>query len=145
MGGYDEVVLLNERGEVAECTAANIFCVSEGRVLTPPLSSGCLEGVTRGVVLDIGAAGGRGGGRAHAAASGSLFGRRSIYFVDQSQFDCGERNQRAHDRYDAAAGDAETSGGVCRVRSRVRGSARGCGRQTLTGLRLLGGSLVTSR
>jgi branched-chain amino acid aminotransferase len=54
-GGYDEVVLLNERGEVAECTAANIFCVSEGRVLTPPLSSGCLEGVTRGVVLDIGA------------------------------------------------------------------------------------------
>ncbi len=57
-GGYDEVVLLNERGEVAECTAANIFCVREGRVLTPPLSSGCLEGVTRGVVLEIGAAAG---------------------------------------------------------------------------------------
>jgi len=53
-GGYDEVVLLNERGEVAECTAANIFCVRDGRVLTPPLSSGCLEGVTRGVVLEIG-------------------------------------------------------------------------------------------
>jgi branched-chain amino acid aminotransferase len=52
--GYDEVVLLNERGEVAECTAANIFCVREGRVLTPPLSSGCLEGVTRGVVLETG-------------------------------------------------------------------------------------------
>src|SRR3984885_6029198 len=52
-GGYDEVVLLNERGEVAECTAANIFCVREGRVLTPPVSSGCLEGVTRGVLLDI--------------------------------------------------------------------------------------------
>ncbi len=56
--GYDEVVLLNERGEVAECTAANIFCVREGRVLTPPVSSGCLEGVTRGVVLDIGAGAG---------------------------------------------------------------------------------------
>ena len=53
--GYDEVVLLNERGEVAECTAANIFCVREGRVLTPPQSSGCLEGVTRAVVLEIGA------------------------------------------------------------------------------------------
>jgi branched-chain amino acid aminotransferase len=53
--GYDEVILLNERGEVAECTAANVFCVREGRVLTPPLSSGCLEGVTRAVVLDIGA------------------------------------------------------------------------------------------
>src|SRR6202166_2369875 len=45
--GFDEVVLLNERGEVAECTAANIFCVHHGHVLTPPLASGCLEGVTR--------------------------------------------------------------------------------------------------
>jgi branched-chain amino acid aminotransferase len=56
--GWDEVVLLNERGEVAECTAANIFCAREGRVATPPLSSGCLEGVTRGVLLEIGAAAG---------------------------------------------------------------------------------------
>ena len=51
--GWSEVVLLNERGEVAECTAANIFCVKDGKVLTPPLSSGCLEGVTRGVLLEI--------------------------------------------------------------------------------------------
>ena len=57
-GGYDDVVLLNERGEVAECTAANVFCVRGGRVITPPLSSGCLEGVTRGIVLEIGAAAG---------------------------------------------------------------------------------------
>jgi branched-chain amino acid aminotransferase len=56
--GFDEVVLLNERGEVAECTAANIFCVRGGRVLTPPLTSGCLEGVTRGVLLEIAAASG---------------------------------------------------------------------------------------
>lgn len=52
--GYDEVVLLNERGEISECTAANIFCVHEDHVATPPLSSGCLEGVTRSVVLEIG-------------------------------------------------------------------------------------------
>lgn len=52
--GLDEVVLLNERGEVAECTAANIFCVKGGRVQTPPLTSGCLEGVTRSVLLEIG-------------------------------------------------------------------------------------------
>ena len=55
-GGYDEVVLLNERGEVAECTAANVFCVRDEQVLTPPLSSGCLEGVTRAVLLEIGKA-----------------------------------------------------------------------------------------
>jgi branched-chain amino acid aminotransferase len=57
-GGYDEVLLLNERGEAAECTAANIFCVRAGRVLTPPLDSGCLEGISRSVLLEIGAAAG---------------------------------------------------------------------------------------
>lgn len=51
--GFDEVVLLNERGEVSECTAANIFAVKAGKVITPPLSSGCLEGVTRGVLMEI--------------------------------------------------------------------------------------------
>lgn len=52
--GYDEVILLNERGEVAECTAANVFCAKEGRVFTPPLLSGCLAGITREVVMEIG-------------------------------------------------------------------------------------------
>jgi branched-chain amino acid aminotransferase len=51
--GLDEVVLLNERGEVAECTAANIFAVKDGKVFTPPLNSGCLEGVTRGILFEI--------------------------------------------------------------------------------------------
>jgi len=51
--GFDEVVLLNERGEVSECTAANIFALKGDKVLTPPLSSGCLEGVTRGVLMEI--------------------------------------------------------------------------------------------
>ncbi len=52
--GWSEVVLLNERGEVAECTTANIFSVKDGTVSTPPLSSGCLEGVTRSVLLEVG-------------------------------------------------------------------------------------------
>jgi len=51
--GFDEVVLLNERGEVSECTAANIFAVKSEKVVTPPLSSGCLEGVTRGILMEI--------------------------------------------------------------------------------------------
>jgi branched-chain amino acid aminotransferase len=49
--GFDEVVLLNERGEVSECTSANIFAAFGNRVATPPLSSGCLPGVTRQVLL----------------------------------------------------------------------------------------------
>jgi branched-chain amino acid aminotransferase len=50
--GFDEVVLLNERGEVAECTSANIFAIEGTRVWTPPLAAGCLPGVTRAVLLD---------------------------------------------------------------------------------------------
>lgn len=51
--GFDEVVMLNERGEVAECTSANIFAVKDGKIFTPPLNSGCLEGVTRGILMEI--------------------------------------------------------------------------------------------
>lgn len=49
--GFSEVILLNERGEVAECTSANIFAVRDGVTYTPPLSSGPLPGVTRAVML----------------------------------------------------------------------------------------------
>ena len=49
--GFDEVILLNERGEVAECTSANIFVANGNRVLTPPLASGPLPGITREVLL----------------------------------------------------------------------------------------------
>ncbi len=51
--GFDEVLLLNERGEVAECTAANIYCVRGQTVITPPSSSGCLLGVTREILLEL--------------------------------------------------------------------------------------------
>jgi branched-chain amino acid aminotransferase len=50
--GLDEVVLLNERGEISECTSANVFIVTKGKVLTPPLASGCLPGVTRAILLE---------------------------------------------------------------------------------------------
>jgi branched-chain amino acid aminotransferase len=49
--GFDEVILLNERGEVTECTSANIFAVRDGVTYTPPLQSGLLPGVTREVML----------------------------------------------------------------------------------------------
>jgi branched-chain amino acid aminotransferase len=49
--GFDEVVLLNERDEVAECTSANIFAAKGGEVWTPPLGSGCLPGITRELLL----------------------------------------------------------------------------------------------
>lgn len=51
--GFDEALLLNEKDQLAECTSANIFLVRKGEVLTPPLSSGCLPGVTREILFEI--------------------------------------------------------------------------------------------
>jgi len=51
--GFDEVVLLNEHGEVSELTSANLFAVFGAEVRTPPLrSSGCLPGITRALLLE---------------------------------------------------------------------------------------------
>jgi branched-chain amino acid aminotransferase len=49
--GYDEALLLNEKGNVSECTSANIFIARGATVTTPPLSAGCLPGVTRDILL----------------------------------------------------------------------------------------------
>jgi branched-chain amino acid aminotransferase len=74
--GFDEVVLLNERGEVAECTAANIFCVKGGRVATPPVTAGCLQGITRSVLLEIGSGAG-------APVEERVLRREDLYAADE--------------------------------------------------------------
>ncbi len=51
--GFDDALLLNEKGQLAECTSANIFLVRGNQVFTPPVSSGCLEGVTRDILFAI--------------------------------------------------------------------------------------------
>ncbi len=56
--GCDDALLLNEFGNVSECTAANIFYAQGGQVITPPLTAGCLAGVSRQVLLEIGPAAG---------------------------------------------------------------------------------------
>lgn len=51
--GFDDALLTNENGQLAECTSANVFLVRGGKILTPPLSSGCLPGITREILLEI--------------------------------------------------------------------------------------------
>jgi branched-chain amino acid aminotransferase len=51
--GCIEALMLNHKGEVAECTGDNIFLVRNGRLLTPPCDAGILEGVTREAVLEL--------------------------------------------------------------------------------------------
>ena len=51
--GYDEAILLNNEGLVSECTGENLFVVRGGRVITPPLAAGALEGITQWSVIKI--------------------------------------------------------------------------------------------
>src|SRR5438477_7489019 len=51
--GYDEAILLSPQGYVSECTGENIFVVKHGRIITPPVSAGALEGITQSSVLTI--------------------------------------------------------------------------------------------
>jgi branched-chain amino acid aminotransferase len=51
--GCIEALMLNHKGEIAECTGDNLFLVRAGRVLTPPIDAGILEGITRDAVIGL--------------------------------------------------------------------------------------------
>ncbi len=51
--GYDEAVMLNSQGLVAECTGENVFVARDGKLITPPLVAGALEGITQHSVMTI--------------------------------------------------------------------------------------------
>ncbi len=51
--GYDEAILLNEEGYVADGSGENIFVVRDGVLYTPPTSASCLPGITRDTVIRI--------------------------------------------------------------------------------------------
>ena len=53
--GYDEAVMLAPNGLVAECSGENIFVSRHGKLITPPLSAGALEGITQNTVMTIAA------------------------------------------------------------------------------------------
>jgi len=52
-GGYDEAIMLTDQGFVADGPGENIFVVKDGRILTPPLSTSILPGITRESVIEI--------------------------------------------------------------------------------------------
>ncbi len=53
LAGADEALMLNDAGNVAECTADNVFIIKHGQIFTPPITAGALRGITRSVVFDI--------------------------------------------------------------------------------------------
>ena len=55
LAGADEALMLNDAGNVAECTADNVFVVKRGQIFTPPITAGALRGITRSIVFEIAA------------------------------------------------------------------------------------------
>ncbi len=53
LSGYDEALVLNSDGHVSEASAANIFMVRKGVVITPPVTSNILEGITRRTMIQL--------------------------------------------------------------------------------------------
>ncbi|MCB1644558.1 MAG: branched-chain-amino-acid transaminase [Pseudomonadales bacterium] len=51
--GAEEAILLNRAGRVAEGTADNVFIVKQGQLLTPPVTEGALNGITRNVIIEV--------------------------------------------------------------------------------------------
>lgn len=52
--GFDEAILLDHRGDVSEAPGENVFIVRNSKIITPPISSSALEGITRDAVMKIG-------------------------------------------------------------------------------------------
>ncbi|MFZ4764550.1 MAG: aminotransferase class IV, partial [Roseimicrobium sp.] len=52
-GGGEEGIMLNEQGYVGECTGDNVFIIKNGKVFTPPVAAGALDGITRRAAMDL--------------------------------------------------------------------------------------------
>jgi branched-chain amino acid aminotransferase len=79
--GYDEAIMLNRHGFVTQGSGENLFAVRRGRIVTPPLSAGLLEGITRDTVMRIATSLG------HPVVEGDL--TRSDLYVSDEVFFCG--------------------------------------------------------
>lgn len=74
--GCIEAMMLNHKGEVAECTGDNIFIVRRNQLITPPIDAGILEGITRNAVMELARAAG-------LAVHETAFTRHDVYIADE--------------------------------------------------------------
>lgn len=74
--GCIEALMLNHKGEVAECTGDNIFLVRDGQLLTPPTDAGILEGITRAAVMELAA-------EARVPVREIAISRHDVYVADE--------------------------------------------------------------
>ena len=51
--GMDDALLTNQTGNITEASGSNVFWTKDNTLFTPPVSSGCLSGITRGMILEL--------------------------------------------------------------------------------------------
>ncbi|WP_062202178.1 aminotransferase class IV [Demequina salsinemoris] len=119
--GADEAIMANTHGHLCEGTGTNVFLEKDGEIVTPPLASGCLAGITRGLLLEWGA---RSGipvrvaapgelemsvlddvlqGEAHLAVTSSTRGLQHVEILDGVELAPGRLLERLSGVYTAAA------------------------------------------
>ena len=96
--GCVEALMLNHKGEVAECTGDNIFLVRDGRLLTPPIDAGILEGITREAVIDLAGEQAIPGPRNAADQARRLHRRRVLSDRQRGGDRAGRQGRQPHDR-----------------------------------------------
>lgn len=79
--GYEEAIMLNRDGYISEGSGENVFVVNDGVVHTPPISDGCLEGITRDSVIKL-------LGDANVVVKEHSLTRAALYYADEV-FLCG--------------------------------------------------------
>lgn len=72
----EEAIMINNQGYVVECTADNIFLVQDGTLLTPPPHVGILEGITRGVIIELAE-------KMKIPCREELFGSHDVFIADE--------------------------------------------------------------
>ncbi|KQS97168.1 aminotransferase class IV [Cellulomonas sp. Leaf395] len=121
--GADEAVLANTVGELCEGTASNVFVERDGVLVTPPLSSGCLAGITRELLLEWSAAAGLpvreaapgelryevlddvANGSAHLMLTGSIRNVSPVVGLDGLDIDAGPLSLEAQQLFQARLAD----------------------------------------
>jgi len=118
--GADEAVLANTRDELCEGTGSNVFVERDGELLTPPLDSGCLAGITRELLLEWAAEAGLparesvlpygvlddvAAGRAHLVLSGSIRNVSPVVALDGAAVAAGPLSLAAQRLFQARLAD----------------------------------------
>src|SRR5262249_54846790 len=76
LSGCQEALMLNHKGEIAECSGDNSFLIKDGGQRTPPIDAGILEGITRGAVLELARA-------AHLPVQETALTRHDVFIADE--------------------------------------------------------------